>query len=735
MNCFNRFDRLELEDTDLFKKAVFNFTPGLHVVYGLNKIRRNSRRGNGAGKSFLLSQIRDILYGTPVVGESKDRTRTGRRSLFITLNDKQYEWRRQGTKLSVLLNDRKVARTSKELKQWLSKFPLTLEDFNGHVYLDSRVSHPLVMGSSSDRKKFLTKFFNLDKIDTERKLIKAALDRLKDTKTQRDELLREYETTKKMVAGKEKAKVLKARLEKLQAKLKKLQVRAEKEMHRRRVLDFVNSVQAQLALVKKRTLSIKKLTKKKFRQSHEDARQSLRANELLLKDARAYEVWSETSRHYRKAVEKLSETTTTLYGKYGASEIKKKSEDYQELREKIAKLEEVEKPQKPQEVAKPESTLGELNTKRETLQHQLEHAKKFGKGQCPTCGQDVKVKSPEKLQKQLRQLDQAIKAAEDYAEYVQERKLYKKEREEYQSAQLQLETYKPALKSLKKWHTAYKELRDLPTPPEKFTGKKVETSVVQKMVDEDREVLNAFDLVAPNLSMILEFATMESLEDQSDFMSKVEALTPKVAQVQADLEVVRTYRRRLNDMESRLSEMDEKLKDVPALKLLMEAYGDKAMKRMAIRAISSRLMKQVNKYASKIFAENFRFEMNWDTADLNILVHRINGRKTTTTDVRQLSGAEYRIFSCIVVMALLAFVPPSRRSSLMVLDEPMSNMHVETHQEEFCQLLDVMAKVIPTIVLITPDDSQQYPDAKCYTVVKRNGESNIVKGHPSTIKD
>ncbi|MNY49640.1 hypothetical protein D3C86_1850800 [compost metagenome] len=86
-------------------------------------------------------------------------------------------------------------------------------------------------------------------------------------------------------------------------------------------------------------------------------------------------------------------------------------------------------------------------------------------------------------------------------------------------------------------------------------------------------------------------------------------------------------------------------------------------------------------------------------------------------------------------MALLAFVPPSRRSSLMVLDEPMSNMHTETHQEEFCQLLDVMTKVIPSIVLITPEDSQQYPDAKCYTVVKRNGDSTIVKGHPSTIKD
>ncbi|MGE8453522.1 MAG: ATP-binding protein [Pseudomonadales bacterium] len=735
MNCFNIFDRLELEDTDLFKKAVFDFTPGLHVIYGLNKIRRNSRRGNGAGKSFLMSQIRDILFGTPVVGESKDRTRIGRRSLFITMNDKQYEFRRQGTKLTVLHKGQKVARTSKELKQWISKFPITVEDFNGHVYLDSRVPHPLVMGSSTDRKKFLTKFFNLDKIDIERKLIKAELDRLKVLKTQRDELDREYQQVRQLVKDKPKASVLKARLEKLKKKLSSIQVRAEQEMHRRRVLDFVNSVQAQLVLVKQRTLTIRRLTKKLFRQSYDDARESLRANELLLKDAKAYELWLETSKHYRKAASKLSEETVKLVQKYGALEIKKQSKAYLELRETVALLKDVEKPEKPKKVAKPETSLGELTTLKSTLEHQLQHAEKFGKGACPTCGQDVKVKDPAKLRKQLKRVTADIAAAEDYAEYVQDRKAYKREREEYDSAAVQLDAYVPALKQNRKWHTAYKELRDLPSPPERFTGKKVEVKVVQRMVDEDRNVLAAFDLVAPNLKMILEFASMEKIEDKSDFMSKVEELTPKVAAVQADLEVVRTYRKRIKAMKARLEKLDESLKDVPALKLLMDAYGDKAMKRMAIKAISSRLMKQVNKYASKIFTENFRFEMNWDTADLNILVHRINGRKTKTTDVRQLSGAEYRIFSCIVVMALLAFVPPSRRSSLMVLDEPMSNMHTETHQEEFCQLLDVMTKVIPSIVLITPEDSQQYPDAKCYTVVKRNGDSTIVKGHPSTIKD
>ncbi len=733
MNCF---DRIELEDSDVFKRAEFSFTPGLHVIYGLNKIRRNSRRGNGAGKSYLMSQIREILFEEPVVGEKQDRTRVGRRSLFITRNDKQYEFQRQGTKLRVLYKGKPVTRSSKELKQWLSaNFPLTAAEHDAYIYLDSRRPHPLVMGTSTERKKFLSDFFNLGKIDVERKLIKAELDRLKGTRTQRDELAREYKATASMLEGKKSAKVLRKRLEKLQAKLSSLQAKAEQEMHRRRVLDFVDSVKSQLALIKLRTLSIKRLTKKKFRESHDAARESLRHNEVLLKDAKAYEIWLETSRHYRKAASKLSEDTVKFLTKYGVAELKKKSREYQELRDKVAKLKEVEKPKKPTAIDKPETPLGELTTQKATLEHQLKHAEKFGKGSCPTCGQDVKVKNPEKLRKQLSKVVKAIEAAEAYSEYVQERKLYKKERAEYDDAQLQLEAFEPALAGLKKWHVSYREARELPSPPERFTGKKVETAVVQKMVDEDREVLAAFDLVAPNLKMVLEFASMEEIDTSSDFMTKVEELTPKIATVQAELEVVRSYRSRLKDMKARLETLEKDLKDVPALKLLQDAYADKAMKRMAIKAISSRLMKQVNKYASSIMTEKFRFEMNWDTADLKILVHRTSGKRTKTSDVRRLSGAEYRIFSCIMVLALLTFVPPSRRSSLIVLDEPMSNMHIETHQEEFSQLLEVMTKVIPTVVLITPADSERYEGSKCYTVVKKNGDSQIVNGHPSQIKD
>jgi DNA repair exonuclease SbcCD ATPase subunit len=728
------FDRLELEDTDVFKNAVFKFKPGLQVIYGLNRTTRKSVSGNATGKSYLLSQIPEILFDDPVIGEKEDRSRTGRRSLFLTWDDRQYEFQRRGTKLQVLHNDKPVARTNKELKQWLTQLPTTLDEFGAFGYIDSRRHHPLVMGTSTERKKFLSDFFKLGKIDAERKLIKAQLDRLKETKAQHDELEREYAVTRNMVKGKAKTKDLRERLEKLQRRLSSLQARAEQEMHRRRVLDFVESVEPQLRIIKKRTLSIKKLTSKKFRTAHEDARSSLETNEKLLKDAREYELFLKTSNHYHNALAKLSEETVAQLKKYGPDEIKKQSKSYIENRDKVKLLQEEEAPVRPKKIEKPEQSVGELVTRQSTLRHQLDHAEKFGAGKCPTCGQDVKVKDPSKLRKELKSVDKNLRQAEAYEQFHRDWKQYKKQLKDYEWNQELLNIHSAALKKQKKWYTSYKELRDLPSPPSQFTGKKVEVSVVQRMVDEDREVLNAFDIVAPNLKMVLEFASMESYDDTSDFMSKVEALTPKVAQVQADLEVARTYRKRLKSMKTRLESLRKDLLDVPALKLLMEAYADKAMKRMAIKAISSRLMKQVNKYASKIFTENYRFELNWDSSNLKILAHRRYGKKTKTSDVRKLSGAEYRIFTNIVVMSLLTFVPPSRRLSLIVLDEPASNMHPET-QEQFRQLLKVMVNVIPTVVVITPMTNELYEDAECYTVVKRNGDSTIVKGHPSKIKD
>jgi len=183
--------------------------------------------------------------------------------------------------------------------------------------------------------------------------------------------------------------------------------------------------------------------------------------------------------------------------------------------------------------------------------------------------------------------------------------------------------------------------------------------------------------------------------------------------------------------------MKEELKEEEALRLLVEAYSDKNIKRDAVKAVSSRLMAEVNKYAKSIFPEDFDFEFKWESSKVQLLVNRRyrEGKKTkvVTSDVRKLSGAESKLYTFVLVLAHLTFVPARKRSNVLILDEPDSNMSGET-TESFKRLLPILNKVIPSIIVITPRTSERYEGAQEFTVLKEKGEARIVKGHPSTVK-
>ena len=120
----------------------------------------------------------------------------------------------------------------------------------------------------------------------------------------------------------------------------------------------------------------------------------------------------------------------------------------------------------------------------------------------------------------------------------------------------------------------------------------------------------------------------------------------------------------------------------------------------------------------------------WDT-QLQLLCTRRVGSQELTSDVRKLSGAESKLFTLILILSLLSFVPPKRRPSIMILDEPTANFSTETTQA-FMRLLDVLKTVIPSIVIITPRDDV-YPDSIPYTVVRTKKGSTIVQGLPDDV--
>jgi DNA repair exonuclease SbcCD ATPase subunit len=214
---------------------------------------------------------------------------------------------------------------------------------------------------------------------------------------------------------------------------------------------------------------------------------------------------------------------------------------------------------------------------------------------------------------------------------------------------------------------------------------------------------------------------------------KINALHEQLSKLRARLEVDALVRQNAARLRKRLLEMKAELVNEEPLKLLVEGYSDKAMKRLAVQAISTRLMKEVNKYSRHVFSEDYTFSFNWDKSDLALLVHRKYGKKVITSDVRKLSGAESKLFTIVLVLALLTFVPSRKRCNLMIMDEPTANMS-EENTKAFMDLLPVLNKIIPSIIVITPRSKDIYPGATSWTMVKTNGSAKLLPGHPDDHK-
>lgn len=741
----NVFQKLHLKDCGPFKDTQFTFEKGLSVVYGLNRSGgKFSTNANGAGKSFLLSQLSEILFEQPVIGERQDKVKTGQRTLSLSVGGKPWVIRRQESKIEIKVEGRlKKFRTPTIAREWLKRnLPWTPEEFGTFIYLDSRVPHPLVMGSSVERKRFFTSFFGLDTIDSERKLFLASLAEISKTKAAYDELYAEYKRSTADLLDREANDVLGLRIDKGERALANLQAKNLALQEVSRLVSFATASRDQILELRKACHN-EDLTEESFQECLTDAKWNLKHNSENLESALEWEAYNRDNKAYREAIENL----TPIGRKLLANKAKAKtgSEHYvrsvsveRQVREEADELEHAAA-SRPNRVEQPEEAEIDLQVLKKAYAHQLDHAEKFGEGKCETCGQAVEIKDPKVIQKRLQIVQGKLNKWAAYNSYKEELKVYKRAKARFDELNEKGSQLLAQVAKFKPYHVAHKELQALPDKPQPFEGKKVESKVMQRMVNEDRARLQLLAFCRPHLETIIEIQKLTNA--QIDEASKAPAVQQKINEVQDKLAALKaqhgmqaTLRIKARHTKARLTQMKEEIKHEPALKILLQAYSDKAMKRMAIQAISNRLMETVNKYARHVFPEDYQFEFRWDTSQLQLIVNRKYGKKVQPSDVRKLSGAESKLFTIVLILALLSFVPASKRSSMIVLDEPTANFSEETTLA-FQELLPILNKMIPTIVVITPKSKEVYEGASNYTVVKSQGVSTIVKGHPSTIKE
>lgn len=737
-----------LKNTLLFKDLEFTIPLGLSVVYGLNRTNgKKSMQANGAGKSSAFASLGEILYEEPIVGLKEDTVKQGTRWVNLILGKKRVKILRTNSKLEIKVDKKtKTFRKLSDGRAWLKKhLPVSQTEFNTYGFLDARVPHPLVMGSSTERKKFFTEAFGLDRIDVERRLFEAELSKLKRVRAAYLELKAVFDAEREKALSKDERLALEEKAAEYAAELKELSKKSQRLQTIAQVLAFEQSASKQVRAFDKLCPALEE-----FSSIYGEVEANLKDNKAKLRDARAWEEYQRDSRKYTKAFAALSDRAQALVERKGLKKARKQcvnvADEWEEQEPKLDKYEKViaDRPEKSEELdgRPPKLSKKELRVELESLEHRLEHALKFGSGTCDACGQEVKVHSPKKIKARIAEVEADLEKWAEITDYEEQHTLY----QEWRKASKKAKTRIPELEALKaraqKYRKIGKELRELPEAPDKFEGLKLEVSVCEQMVTEDRAQLELLEFMQPNID------TVELLRGLTDKQRGAAALAPKLqaritlvheklSSIRSRLEVNAMVTSGLKTHRTRLLEMREELKDEESLKLLCAAYSDKAMKRTAIKAVSARLMAEVNKYAKLIFPEDFEFGFSWDSSKLSLTVTRKyrHGKKTKimTSDVRKLSGAESKLYTFILVLAHLTFVPSRKRSNVLILDEPDSTFSAETI-EAFKKLLPILNKVIPSIIIITPRTAERYEGAQEFTVLKEKGEARIVAGHPRSIK-
>lgn len=749
-----------------FEDVSFKFSRGLTTVYGLNQAEgAHSSNGNAAGKSFLFSAPAEILYEEPIIGEKQDRMREGTRSFsFKNHKGQTVDLQREGTgKLLIHVDGKNVTpRAAAARKALLKKhFPISQDKYNTYIHVDARKPHPLVMGTSTERKNFFTSFFPLGQLDDERKLYQKELLRLKKERAVYSEVKEQYKKAKAGLLDSETRKKYKMRIAKIDKRIAALLKQQGAAMEVKQVLDFFTGSQDDIKLVLGTHSQGDKFSTKIFERWAEERQKECDWDKKQLKLAEEWLDWHKGCAKYQTQLDGLSPKARKWLENNGdnpSTALKWLNRQMRKLRDAVTHVEKLDEKiddvrvelrpfKKLTKIAKPEGyteDTSDIQTLLSTYKHQLDHAEKFSEGKCEYCGSHIKIKDPSTLKKKIKQLRKQLEDFKEYRQYRKDKKEAEALTEKLADLQKQRGEFLPDIaEQLKRKERIHDEIKNLPDAPGEYTGKykgKTPEGVdqIRKRLERSEEVVRAFKAMRPYVKLLKRALGLTEDERKEaerflkkDITSQIQDAQAKVAKWQAALALHNTLKADVKKLGKRVKKLKAEVRLIEPLKQLVEGFQDKNIKRMAIEALSRSLMKQVNHYARMVFPEDYKFSFDWTATQVSILVHRrFRGKSKPPTDVRKLSGAESKLFTLVLILALMTYVPKHERCTVLILDEPAANFHSETHMR-FKKLLPLILKIIPSVVIITPKHEERYDGARNYTIYKNSdGVASIRKGHP-----
>ena len=696
--------RIGLAGVGPFKEsAELTIQPGVTYLYGLDETRGGN--GNAAGKSIFVSALAEIFY-SPMVGLRQDRHGGNRWVEFSGERSVRIESGEGGNRVCVdgIDRTRRTATLNRELMNRL--WTLTETEYRTYGYLDSQTPHPLVRGSTAERREFFSLFFGLDVLDAERRRLTKEANLLRGKRIALDEVERTLLSLKTHEIPEDERSALQIRFETLTSEARALSDLSGAHQASLRIRDFQ-------AYAGTKIESARDLLGADW-DSEEAATVMLRAR---LKDLRRSEENSELIEEYRVYRRDRAEHRSRIGAWAGREqELQDSHRRYQAVVAELRSLQK-ERPEPIAEHEEPAGAIEELRSRAYRLDHQIQHAEATSSGRCETCGQSVEPIDLERSERRMKKLRGEIRAHEEYARYKSELTRYREEMKEWRESEILRGSLNEERESLRERSEVWAGLRGS-VEPERVA--RPEESTDPTVIRSDIETLR---FVTENWELCHE--TPKKVDFDED---RLKELTRETADLRVRIELDLANRARTSEVGAQAKALREAQADLPALEIVLRGYSERSIKKMAVEAVGARLMSLLNSYSAIVF-QDYRFEFSWDT-QINLLVHRPTG----VSDVRKLSGAESKLFTLILVLALLSFVPDERRLNMIVLDEPTASFSPETTRA-FHLLLPHLQQLIPSILIVTPNSAERTSDAHEYTIVKTTAGSRIRRGHPSSFRD
>lgn len=718
------FLKWTLKGMPFFKDQSFDFSkPGISLVLGKNLDSSNDNP-NGAGKSFFFSELAELLISKPVIGERQDIIRKGSRELVFRKGKHLYTVTRSfhpGEKLrierdGVDLEYRELSAAHEALSKLI---PYSPQEVLSLFYLDSRVPHPLTRGSSAARREFFLRFFRMSAAPQMRKVVKAEVDRLRGTTGALTEVTAGVKLLRQQVADKD-VPALEASLEEMQGQLTQLSVNAKEYQRIAKVVADFQAYSDELEALAELGVSTEG-------EAEALVAKTERRITRLSESRAAWNSYEAGLAARKESLEKVEWIKRLLPEKLTRDPVASVELTQARLDLKRESLRVLKTRKEALETNLDEEALAEEGRIEKRIQRLRESIASLKKESdtCPTCGGPWDNKHAKQEEASARsKIKELTTEGENLARMRKQATCELKTlTPEYEELVLQVNTQKERLGLLQDLvgHLSVSTV-------EKPSGSKDEVEMNLAAARKTRDALEgstrALRVKATYDELTKKERRLATLEDPTEAYV---SLSEKASDLKVEIGLAKAKKQELAEARARRDKLKEELQDLPALELLYEAFSKKGIEALMIQTITDRLSMLVNKYSKFIFPEDYTFSFELET-QFSFLVTRRYGKKVEVSDVRKLSGAESLLFNLVLYVALLSFVPKQNRPSVLILDEPTSNMGQEL-KESFLRFLPILQKVTPHIIIITPDTYAGLSTGmEVFTVVKQKGVSKFVEG-------